>query len=174
MNNEGKTQVKNTNINIDTFKNIIKIFEILCSQSHEITNIVLNMNILEIIHNMMINEFDPLNKDKFLSSNLPIFPEIFSLLISLFPLYSHIKSEKDIKDYFVSKIMSLENKVFYIFFSEKLLPILLNNILSLPSSTAMLNVIRLIELFIIFSNKENIVRYICPAKLSNILSSISL
>jgi hypothetical protein len=132
------------------------------------------MNILEIIHNMMMKEFDPLNKDKFNSSNLPIFPEIFSLLISLFPLYSHIKSEKDIKDHFRSKIMSVENKVFYIYFCEKLMPLLLNNILSLPSSTAMLNVIRLIELFIIFSTKENIVKYIWPAKLSNVLSSISL
>jgi hypothetical protein len=132
------------------------------------------MNILEIVYNMMMKEFDPLNKDRFHSSNLPIFPEIFSLLISLFPLCSHIKSEKDIKDNFRSKIMSLENKVFYIFFSEKLLPLLLNNILSLPSSTAMLNVIRLIELFIIFSSNENIVKHICPAKLSNILSSISL
>ena len=121
----------------------------------------------------MLREFDPLNKDKFDTSNIPIFPEIFSLMIALFPLCSQIKSEKDIKDNFRTKIMSLENKVFYIFFSEKILPQLLNNILSLPSNSAMLNVFRLLELFIIFSKKENIINYICPAKLSNILASKS-
>ena len=51
-NNEEKTGTgnnKDLNIFQDTLKNIIKIFQIFCNSSVEISNLILNMNILEII-----------------------------------------------------------------------------------------------------------------------------
>ena len=58
-NNEEKTGTgnnKDLNIFQDTLKNIIKIFQIFCNSSVEISNLILNMNILEIIYSIIVKE----------------------------------------------------------------------------------------------------------------------
>ena len=162
------------NINLETFKNTLKIFESLCSQSNYITNIVLNMNILEIIDNILFKEIGNYdNKEKFSYSFLPMFSDIFCVLISLFPNTNLITSLQGKRENSRSKIMSEENKAFYLYFSEKILSILVNNFINMPSTITMIEVIRLIELYVIFSPKECIITYIGPVKLTNLLASIN-
>ena len=148
---------------MDTFKNILKVFEILCSQSIDITNLVLNMNILEIINTVLYKELGVLDqKAKFGSSNISIFANFRKS-------QQHVQSNK--KENFNTKIMSESNKNFYIYFSEKILSILVKNIVNMPSTTTILEVIHLIELYVTYSPKDQIIIYIDPVKLSNISSS---
>lgn len=178
LNDESKnTNNKNLNIYVDTFKNILKVFEILCSQSVEITNLVLNMNILEIINTILFKELNFLDqKAKFSGSNISLFAEIFALLIALFPNTNFPKSQQHVqmnnKENFKTKLMSDANRNYYIYFSEKILSILVKNIVNMPSTTTILEVIHLIELYVTYSPKDQIVVYIDPVKLSNISSSI--
>jgi hypothetical protein len=169
LNDESKnTNNKNLNIYVDTFKNILKVFEILCSQSVEITNLVLNMNILEIINTILFKELNFLDqKAKFSGSNISLFAEIFALLIALFPNTNFTKSQQH------DQMNNKENfRNYYIYFSEKILSILVKNIVNMPSTTTILEVIHLIELYVTYSPKDQIVVYIDPVKLSNISSSI--
>ena len=161
---------------MDTFKNILKVFEILCSQSIDITNLVLNMNILEIINTVLYKELGVLDqKAKFGSSNISIFADILALLVTFFPNSNFRKSQQHVqsnkKENFNTKIMSESNKNFYIYFSEKILSILVKNIVNMPSTTTILEVIHLIELYVTYSPKDQIIIYIDPVKLSNISSS---
>lgn len=170
------TANKNLNIYVDTFKNILKVFEILCSQSVDITNLVLNMNILEIINTILSKELGFLDqKAKFSSSNISIFAEIFALLISFFPSTNFSKSQQHVqlnrKENFTTKLMSESNKNYYVYFSEKILSILVKNIVNMPSTSTILEVIHLIELYVTYSPKDQIIIYIDPVKLSNISSS---
>lgn len=175
LNDDSKsTANKNLNIYVDTFKNILKVFEILCSQSVDITNLVLNMNILEIINTILFKELGFLDqKPKFSGSNISIFAEIFALLISFFPSTNLSKSQQHVskKEHFHTKLMSESNKNYYIYFSEKILSILVKNIVNMPSTSSILEVIHLIELYVTYSPKDQIIIYIDPVKLSNISSS---
>lgn len=177
LNEDSKNSTnKNLNIYVDTFKNILKVFEILCSQSNDIANLVLNMNILEIINSILSKELGILDqKAKFGSSNISIFADILALLVSFFPNTNLPKSQQHMdlnkKDNSNTKIMSESNKNFYIYFSEKILSILVKNIVNMPSTTTILEVIHLIELYVTYSPKDQIIIYIDPVKLSNISSS---
>ena len=175
LNDESKNSSnKNFNIYVDTLKNILKVFEILCSQSNDIANLVLNMNILEKINIVLFKELNILdhNKSKFSSSSVSIFADFFALLISLFPSTNFSKTQILKKENFKIKIMSDHNKIFYTYFSEKMLPLLVTNIVNMPSTATTLQVIRLLELFVIFSRKDLIITFIDPVKLSNISSSM--
>jgi len=151
---------KNYKIHTQTFKNIIRIFEMICSLSAEITNTILNLNILEILNTILVKELTVESTKKKLSSGSgSCYIEIFNLLISLFPTK---KSKQP------DRLLSVNNKNFYVYFAEKILSFLLNNIVNISSSNTMVLVLKLVEMFIKNSNSENVEKYIDPFKLSNI------
>jgi hypothetical protein len=151
---------KNYKIHTQTFKNIIRIFEMICSLSAEITDTILNLNILEILNTILVKEFTVESTKKKLSSGSgSCYIEIFNLLISLFPTK---KSKQP------DRLLSVNNKHFYVYFAEKILSFLLNNIVNISSSNTMVLVLRLVEMFIKNSDAENVEKYIDPFKLSNI------
>ena len=166
LNDENPVDNKSINIYLDTLKNILKVFEILCSQSSEMTNLILNMNILDIIYSILLKELGLDNseqiKNKLGSSHHTILSEIFSLLNSFFP--NTCSKEPD-------KIISQINKQFYLFFSEKILNILVKEIINIPSSNTVIQVIKLVEMYINYSQIEFISTFIDESKLSNICAS---
>lgn len=134
------------------------------------------MNILEIINTILFKELNFLDqKAKFSSSNISLFAEIFALLIAFFPNTNFPKAQQHVqmskKENFNTKLMSEANRNYYTYFSEKILSILVKNIVNMPSTTTILEVIHLIELYVTYSPKDQIVVYIDPVKLSNISSS---
>lgn len=170
--NEVKTGGNNKDLNIsqDTLKNIIKIFNIISNCSSEISNLILNMNILEIIYSIISKEMatsttttESDGKSKLGSTYHTVFVEIFSLLQSLFP-------EKKCKK--LVKLIDPNNKHFLVYFSEKILNTLISNIVSNPSTNTLLQVIKLVETYIFFSNKEQILAYVDPINLSNVASKM--
>ncbi len=166
LNDEKPTDNKNINIYLDTLKNILKVFESLCSQSSEITNLILNMNILQIVNTILLKELGLHNSDqirnKLGSSHHAILNEIFALLNSFFP-------NKDSKEQ--DKIVSEQNKQFYLFFSEKIINILVKEIINIPSSNTVIQVIKLVEMYINYSQNEFIITFVDQSKLSNICAS---
>jgi len=166
--NEVKSGInKDLNIFQDTLKNIIKIFQILCNSSVETTNLILNMNILEIIYSIIVKEMgtssDNEGKSKLGTTNHTIFVEIFALLQALFPEKKNKKMEK---------LVDLQNKDFLVYFSEKILNTLISNIVSNPSTNTLLQVIKLVETYVFFSNKEQILIYVDAINLSNVASKM--
>ena len=182
----------NSNINLETFKNIIKIFEYFCFLNADITNGILNMNILNVIYFILVKEFglissntykklqsqDATNNDlklslselsqekvsKVVSNSQGYFIEIFNLLISLFPN----KNSKGAAD----RLLAQENKNFFIYFSEKILCLIINNVVNIPSSNSMVQIFKLLEMYIQSSSPENIFTYIDPIKFSNIANKM--
>jgi len=188
----------NTFINLETFKNIVKIFEYFCSLNPNIANGILNMRILNVIYYILVRELgliaspgsykksqsqNQLNKegegdDKEYRSSLSGIPqqgekarvnssssqgyfiEIFNLLISLFPN----KNSKGAED----RLLSPDNKNFFIYFSEKILSLIINNIVNIPSSNSMVQIFKLLEMYINSSPVEYIESYIDPVKFANI------
>jgi len=195
-NNSNKSvQSSNTNafINLETFKNIIKIFEFLCALNPDIANGILNMNILNVIFFILVKELgliastNAYKKSESKDENYPLrsslsgisvqqekvrvssnsqgyFIEIFNLLISLFPN----KNSKGAAD----RLLSNENKNFFIYFSHKILSLILNNIVNIPSSNLMVQIFKLLEMYINYSPMEFINKYIDPVKFSNIANKM--
>jgi hypothetical protein len=152
---------KGVDIYQETFKNILKLFEVFCNLSPDITNLILNMNILEIIYNVLSRELGQNNIKLKLSSNShSAYTELFSLLIAFFPN----KKSKTVD----CKLLSETNKSFFIYFSDKILNLLVNNIVNIPSSNTMVQIMKLVEMYITYSPKGDIVTYIDPVNLSNI------
>jgi hypothetical protein len=155
-------------VQVDTFKNILRIFEILCSISSEITNLVLNMNVLEIIYNILCKELEvgisvtSMNV-KLSSSSSSAYIELFALLISFFPGKKSKSSDR---------ILASNNEHFFIYFSDKILILLINNIVNISSSTTMVSLIKLISMYIQNSPNDYIQKYMDPAKISNIASKM--
>jgi hypothetical protein len=160
-NNIGNSAKGGVNIYQETFKNILKLFETFCSLSPDITNLLLNMNILEIIYGVLAKELGSTNniKSKLSSNSHSAYNELFTLLVSFFP---NKKSKT------VDKLLSANNKNFFMYFSEKILSLLVNNIVNIPSSNTMVQIMKLLEMYITYSPTEYILTYIDPVKLSNI------
>ncbi len=159
------------NVNVDTIKYILKIFELFCIMSNNITNMLLNNNMLEMIYKVIKNEINYNKNDgsKVNSSNThSLFNELFNLLASFFPN----QPNKQICTLLKTKIMSEENKNFYDFFSEKILKLLIENILNIPSSTTTLGVIKIIKMYIANSSIDYIKKYIDDNQLSNSISKM--
>ena len=161
----------NFNVNVDTIKYILKIFELLCIMSNNIANMLLNNNMLEMIYKVIKNEINYNKNDgsKVNSSNThSLFNELFNLLASFFPNQPNKQNNILLK----TKIMSEENKNFYDFFSEKILKLLIENILNIPSSATTLGVIKIIKMYIANSSIDYIKKYIDDNQLSNSISKM--
>ncbi len=166
-----KNKISNDNVTVDTIKNILKIFEMFCSMSDNITNLLLNQNMLEMIYKVIKNEINYTKNDgsKVNASNThSLFNEIFNLLASFFPS----QSNKDNNKLFKTKIMSDENKHFYKFFSENILSLLIDNILNISSNSTTLGVIKIINMYCANSSLDYIKQFINDDKLSNTISKM--
>jgi hypothetical protein len=180
-----KSSVNGTgNINIgiyfDTLKNIFKLFQLLCELSSEISNILIEMNIIEVIFTILKNEFDITGGDKnknstqitskikMTHSHHSILNEIFYLIHSFYP---KIESETVKNIISTTRAISDNNSHVYIYFSENIISLLIENFNYIPSSHTSLKVLKLISVFLYHSNDENIIKYVDPSKMSNILSS---
>ncbi|MCQ2815729.1 MAG: hypothetical protein MJ252_00535 [archaeon] len=123
------------------------------------------------------------------SSNLQsIYQGIFGLLISFFPLVEQerelkgnersefnlldAETKEEKKDYKSMKILNPKNSKYFNFFSEKILFLLIKNILNIPSTYTTLMVIRLITMYILVNEQQNIDKYIDENNLSNSLSKM--
>jgi hypothetical protein len=168
-----------TNILHDTFKNILKLFEILSSLSADVSNLLLNMNILEVIYSILCKELGvnvsvSVNESKTASNNqsqlisptkkissnsTSYYLELFALLISFFP---GKKSKGQ------DRLLSPSNKNYFLYFSDKILSLLINNVVNIPSSNTMVSLMKLLEMYVQNSPNEFIITYIDPVKLSNI------
>jgi len=197
-------QGSNTNsfINLETFKNIIKIFEYFCTLNPNIANGILNMRILNVINYILVKELGligssssysykksqslekkkdeenlgykssasglsvsvPQEKTRVGSNSQGYFIEIFNLLISLFPN----KNSKGAMD----RLLSPDNKNFFTYFSEKILSLIINNIVNIPSSNLMVQIFKLLEMYINSSPEEYIYKYVDSVKFSNIANKM--
>ena len=169
--NVEKNKLSNDNVNVDTVKNILRIFEMFCSMSDNITNLLLNQNMLEMIYKVIKNEINYNKNDgsKVNGSNThSLFNELFNLLASFFPT----QSNKDNNKLFKTKIMSDENKHFYKFFSENILSLLIDNILNISSSSTTLGVIKIINMYCANSSLDYIKQFINDDTLSNTISKM--
>lgn len=199
--NSGQGSNTNTFINLETFKNIVKIFEYFCSLNPNIANGILNMRILNVIYYILVKELGLIaspgiykksqsqnqenkpnegsgieyrsslsgipqqsEKTRVNSSSQGYFIEIFNLLISLFPN----KNSKGSLD----RLLSPDNKNFFIYFSEKILSLIINNIVNIPSSNSMVQIFKLLEMYINSSPVEYIESYVDPVKFANIANKM--
>jgi hypothetical protein len=153
---------------MDIFKNTMKIFKSLCEESAIISNILLEMNILEIIYSIFKEELEfslsnknSLNKVK--SSSHNIFNELLPFLYSLFPNKNNLIKEDRM-------IIDNNSNVFH-FFSKKILSILIKNLVNISTSQLSLKTLKLINVYCYFSKTDNISTYLDPQNLANIMSS---
>jgi len=136
---------KNSVINLETFKSIVKIFQLLSEQSAKICNSLINMNILEMVHKIFKEELElssinsqSIEKGRAASTHHSIFNELLPLLISFFPsTFKEDDSERLITDN-----TSLE----YISFSKNIIPVLIENFINISSSQTSLKALRLINI----------------------------
>ena len=165
------------NVNVDTIKTILKLFDILCTISPSITNFLLSHNTLELIYKALHRELDKThstnsnsNEDsnKLSSTSHSLYLEIFGLLISFFP--GKTNNSYNIKNQPLNRIMSPENNKHLLYFSDKILTLLIDNILHIPSSTTTLGLIKLISMYCSNCSIEYIVKYINDKQLANSLS----
>jgi hypothetical protein len=143
------------------------------------------MNILQIIYNILVKDLGLVknvsnsSRDKNTSQ---LYPELFALLTSFFPRREKDKfmtnsmscinssSGKNTSVCFTNsnKLLNECNKTFFIYFSEKILKLLVENVVNIPSSNTMVSLANLIEIYIMNSPSECISTFIDPQRLSNI------
>ena len=173
------------NVNIETIKQVLKIFQLLSSLSDEVTNYLLQHNSLVLIYTVLNRElliYQPSElqnnninnegkKSKLNSNSQSLYSDIFNLLISFFPAQSlDVKNSLDNKHF--TKIMSIENKEYYLYFSANILKLLIDNIVYIPSNHTSLWGIQLITMYCSNSPNENIIKYITTIELSNTISKM--
>lgn len=154
------------NVSNDTFRNIIKTFELLCYISDDFVDNILDKNILEITYSILSREFSQTNDDdkqkvniKLSSSNSNLYQDFFAFLISLFP-----NKKQKLKH----KLLSDRNNLKLQFFGEKILVLLISNILNISSTNTIVHVIKLIGTFIQYSPEVEIKRSLNSSKISNL------
>lgn len=165
------------NVNVDTIKTILKLFDLFCTISPDITNFLLEHNTLELIYKVLRKELgqnshnnehndNTVSKSKLSSSSHSLYFEIFGLLISFFPGRNTNCHKKQP----LNRIMSPENKNHFLYFSENILTLLIDNILHIPSSSTTLSLVKLISMYCSNSSNEYIKKYIDAKQLANSLS----
>jgi hypothetical protein len=152
-------------INIDIIKRILKIFEIISNLSKKGLEKLFNIKILELINEIIIDEFDLKNKNSDINKNtISFLSEIFPLITSFFP----DKKEKTNKE----KILSEENKENYNYFCSNILSILIDNIMSKSACSTLSNLIKFLIIFIKTADKDIIIKNIHSKSLAQIISKL--
>ena len=154
-------------INIDIIKRILKIFEIISNLSKKGLEKLFNIKILELINEIINDEFDLKNNKTDINKNtISFLSEIFPLITSFFP----DKKEKDLN--LKEKILSEENKENYNYFCNKILSILIDNIMSKSACSTLSNLIKFLIIFIKSADKNIIIQNIHSKSLAQIISKL--
>jgi hypothetical protein len=142
----------------DTIKNVIKTFEIIGCLSKDGLDILLNLGMLKTINNILLNDVSKQN------TNQGLYIELFQLMISLFPAESSYDKK--------TKLLAPYNSTFYFYFSDNLLSYLINNIINIPAVNSVLYLIKLVTLYVTFSDGTDIILFIDSNKIANICNKM--
>jgi hypothetical protein len=148
-------------IYMDTFKNIIKIFSILCKNSEKIRNRMLDSTILNMMYRIIKDEIEQdtyinLDRNKSNISHHLIFYELIPFLFSFFPEEGSLSS-------------SFSTKTFE-YFTNKIIPTIIKNFVNISSVSLSLKAIRLIVMYCTFTDDEGL-KMIQKLNLGKIMSS---
>ena len=159
-------------INPELIKKTLNNIRTACVLSPLVVDKLLSINLLNILVEIINYEFsnNQQNNDNSLNNNnanSTFLTELFSVLMSLFPpMEDENKIENDIK------ILSKKNKEYYNYFCKNILKPLVNNIMSKSACGNLDNLIQLILVFIKTTDKDNIIAYIDPKPMSQIISKL--
>lgn len=144
----------------ETFKNVVKLLQFMCESSREIINLLISMNLMQLIHTVIKNELD-VGTGKILMANQAILVEIFNFLFSFFP-------QDGSKE---SNLLIDNSSHVYMYFSENILPILLDNFVYLSSTVITNKILKLVNVYVFHSCADKISTFVHQSKLANILKS---
>jgi hypothetical protein len=163
LNKKIQLNKSNSIILMDTFKNIIKIFQLLCEQSENFTNNLINMNVLEMIYTILKEELEISNGKSYShNSHHSVVNELLPFLQSLF-----IESKNTAP---TQIYLDNETKLF-IFFSQKMIPLLIDNYVNISSSSISIKIIKLLKHYCFHAKLQTLEKYVNSSKVANILSS---
>jgi hypothetical protein len=163
LNKKIQLNKSNSIILMDTFKNIIKIFQLLCEQSENFNNTLINMNVLEMIYTILKEELCISNsKSNSQNSHHSVVNELLRFLQSLF-----IESKNIIP---TQTYIDNQTKLF-VFFSEKMIPLLIENYVNISSSSISIKIIKLLKIYCLHAKFDTLEKYLNSSKVANILSS---
>ena len=156
-------------------RNILRSIVLILEMSKEGMNKILSNNFLEIIADVVNNEFNIeikannniiINKRKNSNINnrrgILFLPEFFEILIALFPSWKCDDGKN-------KKILDSENKKYYDFFCQNIFLPLVNNITSKSTNKILIILIKLILAFINNTNKNDIILYLPSKPISQII-----
>ena len=151
-------------------KKVLMNIKIACVLSPLAVNKYLSINLLNILVEIINYEFsnNQANNDNTIdNTNSSFLTELFAVLISLFPPFSEESTmNKDIK------ILSKQNQAYYQYFCKEILKPLVSYIMSKSACGNLDNLIQLILVFIQTADKDNIIAYIEPKPISQIISKL--
>ena len=159
-------------INPELIKKTLNNIRTACILSPLVVDKLLSINLLNILVEIINYEFSNNQQNNDNSSNnnnanSTFLTELFSVLMSLFPpMEDENKIENDIK------ILSKKNQEYYNYFCKNILKPLVNNIMSKSACGNLDNLIQLILVFIKTTDKDNIIAYIAPKPISQIISKL--
>ena len=156
-------------LNPELIKKVLINIKLVCALSPLAVNKYLSINLLNILVEIINYEFSSQgNHDNSIdNTNSTFLTELFSVLISLFPPFEEESAlNKDIK------ILSKQNKEYYKYFCKEILKPLINFIMSKSACGNLDNLIQLILVFIKTTDKDNIIAYIDPKPMSQIISKL--
>ena len=157
-------------INPELIKKVLINIKMACVLSPLAVNKYLSINLLGILVEIINYEFssNQTNNDNSIdNTNSTFLTELFSVLISLFPT---IEEDSDLPNDI--KILSKQNKEYYKIFCRDILKPLINYIMSKSACSNLDNLIQLILVFIKTTDKDNIIAYIDPKPMSEIISKL--
>ena len=151
----------------DLIKRIFKIFEYLCNISGDFLDKIIDNNILNILVDMISNEFNS-NNEQSMKSSLSFLTEIFSLLISFFPSYKKDSNEEVKKE----KILSEKNMNNYKFLCQNIVQRLINNIMAKSACSTLSNLVKFLQIFTYSAERNVINNFVDSKPLSQIVSKL--
>jgi hypothetical protein len=176
---------------MEIFKSVMKVLQIVSEGSITISNNLLNGSMMELIYSFLKEELDfssnensseshnDIDRSKSNISGHHIFHEIFPFLYLFFQKQEKTNIISNPNDNFNPSTeekairLIIDNKSdVYKFFSTKIIPLIVNNFVSISSSHISIKVLKLINIYIFHSSGENLKTYLDSWKLANILSSI--
>ena len=171
-------------ITSDLVKKILQIISTLCEISILVVDKFLTLNLLPLLVEIINYEFEEnqistsntisslnnINSDINNNANSTFLTEFFSVLISLFPFNEY--KNKDTKEINNIKILSNKNKEYYTYFCTDILKPLVNNIMNKSACSNLINLIKLILIFIKTTEKDNIISHIDSKPMSQIVSKL--
>ena len=160
----------NKKIGTDLIKRILKIFQMMCSISSVALDKLVEKNIIQLIVDLIKNEFEVSESDKKDvpssgndSSKIQVsfLTETLQLLISFFP--SGDKKEK---------ILSDKNQKEYHALCENIISPLVKNIMIKSACSTLNNVVKFLIIFSESARKDDIIKYMDPKALAQIISKL--